>query len=294
MTDQKQQQSVSQSPLHIEHSETLGTPSSPSCGDKLWAFTERWRIGDWIVVLVFFVIYGILTNVRPHRQIFDGYNDPSIQYPLVDPVTIPNWLLIVIAVIIPIVLIIVVAIVQHKAPYAKTQCMTALLGLLQTLSILLVIIEGLKRSLGQPRPNFIAYSGYVYNTNTNTTSFTADQMDVDDAFMAFPSGHSGVSFGCLGFFCMYLLYLLSPAPFVRRIEASKLSDPKKRNQLWKVLIAMLPIIVAFFIAITRVRDYFHHTQDILAGAVIGLSCALISFYYNFYHIAIPDQPEHIV
>jgi len=124
--------------------------------------------------------------------------------------------------------------------------------------------------------------------------FSGSDTDVADAFMSFPSGHAGISFSCLGYFSMYLLYLLSPAPFTRRIEKSSLTDPTRRNQLWKVIIGVLPLIIAFFISCTRVRDYFHHTQDILAGAVIGLSSMGVSFYYNFYHIAIPYQPDHIV
>jgi len=274
-------------PLNMERtgSDPVGM-SSNSCGNKAWAFIERWRIGDWIVVGVVLIIYGILTHVPVHRQFFDPY-DAAIQYP-VETQTIPDALCAVIGLVIPAVIIILIAIANHKAVYAKAQCATAIFGLILSFALTMVIIEGLKRAIGQPRPNFIYYSQY----DATTGQYGAEDYYVEDAFMSFPSGHSGLSFGCLGYFSLYLLYLAFPAPFVLRIQKSPLVDPTQRNQLWKVVIAVLPIIVAFFIACTRVREYFHHTQDILAGAFIGLCCAYVSFTYNFYQITTDQPQEH--
>ncbi|RHY09204.1 hypothetical protein DYB36_007920 [Aphanomyces astaci] len=37
--------------------------------------------------------------------------------------------------------------------------------------------------------------------------------------------------------------------------------------------ASLPLLLALWVGVTRYQDKWHHTDDVLAGAVIGAGCA---------------------
>jgi diacylglycerol diphosphate phosphatase/phosphatidate phosphatase len=259
--------------------EPVGSSSSSpvlTCGDKVWLFVERWRLGDWVIAVMLFVVFGILTTVPPHRQLFDP-TDPAILYPLLEE-SISDVVLVVIAQLIPLILFIIIAIFQRHLPHAAAECNTVILGLLFSFAATLVCTESLKKAIGQPRPNLIAYSGFVSGTFTSHKA--------NEAFQSFPSGHASVSFSGLLHLSLYLLYLVSSSSFVNKLQRTKFINPAQRNHMWKILIAILPIIVAFYIAVTRVREYYHHTQDVLAGAIIGSVISYATFTYNFYHLPI--------
>ena len=44
------------------------------------------------------------------------------------------------------------------------------------------------------------------------------------------------------------------------------------------LIAMCPILMATWVGITRITDYHHHVGDVLAGALIGATWAIVGFF----------------
>jgi membrane-associated phospholipid phosphatase len=44
-----------------------------------------------------------------------------------------------------------------------------------------------------------------------------------------------------------------------------------------VLIKLIPIGIAIFIAATRITDYMHHVSDVVAGSIIGIGVALAVF-----------------
>jgi membrane-associated phospholipid phosphatase len=64
------------------------------------------------------------------------------------------------------------------------------------------------------------------------------------------------------------------------------------NELWKVLLCLLPLVVAFGIAASRVVDYWHHFSDIVAGSLIGCAFAYLSFRHNFVYYA-PRPPNYV-
>jgi len=44
-----------------------------------------------------------------------------------------------------------------------------------------------------------------------------------------------------------------------------------------ILIAMLPGFFALFVACSRIHDYWHFAADAIAGVLIGLSSAILSY-----------------
>lgn len=84
---------------------------------------------------------------------------------------------------------------------------------------------------------------------------TAPTKEVRDAQLSFPSGHASISFTAMTVAAMQLRYALGvPAGILVSVES---------------VAAASPLIIAVWIAVTRVRDRFHNTVDVLCGALIG-------------------------
>ena len=52
---------------------------------------------------------------------------------------------------------------------------------------------------------------------------------------------------------------------------------KGGGELWRALAALVPLIVAFFVAISRVDNYRHNFIDITAGGILGSAFAAVSY-----------------
>lgn len=78
--------------------------------------------------------------------------------------------------------------------------------------------------------------------------------------MSFPSGHSANAF-CAGSW----MYMLLDEFF------------QKRSELWFMLLKMIPIFLAIFVAATRITDNMHHVSDVAAGALLGIGVGTL-FY----------------
>jgi membrane-associated phospholipid phosphatase len=66
---------------------------------------------------------------------------------------------------------------------------------------------------------------------------------------------------------LYLYYFLSP-----------LSRPSSG---WALVVTIAPSLFAAWVGASRVIDYYHNASDVLAGAFIGISIALLMFYIHF-------------
>jgi membrane-associated phospholipid phosphatase len=64
------------------------------------------------------------------------------------------------------------------------------------------------------------------------------------------------SFAGLGFLAWYL--------------AGKITAFDRKGHVAKLCIVFLPLLTASLVAVSRVDDYWHHWQDVFAGAIIGL------------------------
>jgi membrane-associated phospholipid phosphatase len=128
---------------------------------------------------------------------------------------------------------------------------------------------------------------------------------LNDGFAAFPSGHSSFSSAGLLYFSLWLAAKLSvwiPQAIAERQsqgdresqsssagqrDASSTSSAPSRHQaasppLYLLAIVATPVIGALYICATRYADYHHAGFDIISGAVIGGTFAVLSFRY--YHL----------
>ncbi|XP_068144942.1 putative phosphatidate phosphatase [Drosophila tropicalis] len=131
-----------------------------------------------------------------------------------------------------------------------------------------------KYTIGRLRPHFFAVcqpvlpdhttcddlvnvGQYIENYTCMATDMTAKRFK--DMQLSFPSGHT--SFACYSM--IFLVIYLQ-----RRMHWSG-------TKMVRHLLQFLLLMFAWFTALTRVSDYKHHWSDVLAGASIGLTYAIV-------------------
>jgi len=236
--------------------------------------TSKWgRYGDWAGVGALVVILGLMQLVSPHHQILHA-NDPALQFPYVTDETFPIWILIVLSVALPLAIFVAIFIVKlSRAPnfksYAKFELHRLILSFCFAILLTLVLTDFGKRLAGRPRPNSVAMSGYQPDG-----SFDAPSHRVNEAFQSFPSGHSSTAFAGLFFLSLYMFHSLFPTSKCEREGASM--------RPWKLLLCVVPLLLAGWIAVSRLTDYWHHPSDVLAGSILGSLVSRIVFYTQFH------------
>jgi membrane-associated phospholipid phosphatase len=193
--------------------------------------------------------------------------------------TCPTWLLVALAVAIPGALFVCVEGVAAWRARSPLRDVAARVGhgaqlLVNAILLTMAVTDTIKCATAYPRPNFFAYcdyAGYRHAISAgNLTAYlaatTAGALGdparclsptavVRDAQLSFPSGHASVSFASMSVAAYYARRALGVAP-------GAVVSPS-------ALLAASPLAVAAWVTLSRVRDRFHGTADVLCGAVIG-------------------------
>ena len=229
----------------------------------------------------------IQLTLTPEYQFIFFERDVSLAFPVIDPATVPEYLLLLLAVGIPVAAFVSASfsrVLTWTFSFASLKCLAF------TFAVNKCVTDFLKVYVSRPRPNFYAlcdYAGFRTKFGGNFSAFEAamsrrhgefDRLGDDSlcldasgksaAFRSFPSGHSSTSFAGLAFLSMCIMELL----FRRK-------SPVLPELPWVVCAAAssAPLFLAFWIASTRVKDYWHHGDDVLCGALIGFVAALLGF-----------------
>ncbi|XP_018580044.1 phospholipid phosphatase 5 [Anoplophora glabripennis] len=134
-----------------------------------------------------------------------------------------------------------------------------------------VLTALLKVIIGRPRPNFF-YRCFPDGVGIDIQNCTGDWGSQMDGRKSFPSAHSSFSFTGMVYITLYMFneYDFSHPCFARGVI---------------FFLALLPIILAIVISLSRFCDYHHHMSDVVGGGIIGTSIALLVFhYYSEYNI----------
>ncbi|XPS75662.1 hypothetical protein M3J09_007736 [Ascochyta lentis] len=104
--------------------------------------------------------------------------------------------------------------------------------------------------------------------------------------MSFPSGHSSAAFAGFGFLALYLnaKFKMLPyhtSPTDNAHEKTENGSVAKRTPHWKLVLWVLPWLVALLIAASKIRDGWHHPVDVLFGAMVGTVFAHVAFWCVF-------------
>lgn len=240
----------------------LGSHTVRSHGAKV----AKVHVRDWLSLMLLLVIEVGLNVIEPFHRFVGANMMADLQYPLQSN-TVPAWAVPMIAILLPFAVILVYYFVRRDV----YDLHHAILGLLFSVLITGVITDAIKDAVGRPRPDFFWRcfpDGIgVYDPLTKSVICTGDKNVIKEGHKSFPSAHTSWSFAGLGFLAWYL--------------SGKLRAFDRRGHVAKLCIVFLPLLVAALVGISRIDDYWHHWEDVFAGALIGMTVASFC-YLQFY------------
>ncbi|OQR92337.1 phosphatidic acid phosphatase [Achlya hypogyna] len=137
-----------------------------------------------------------------------------------------------------------------------------------------------KALAGRFRPSF--YDMCKWDTNVvwdGKANLCKDSAGETEGRKSFPSGHSSTAFSTLFFLTLYLIGRFHVMALHKYSESGATGRHLLANV--KFFVAVLPSILALWIAVTRSMDNWHHYSDIAAGSFIGIVSAMFAYAYNY-------------
>ena len=150
----------------------------------------------------------------------------------------------------------------------KTMCMYFF-----TVGLSEFVTDGLKRYIGRLRPNF--YSMCEFDEVSRQCMSTLSR--IEQSRKSFPSGHSSLSFSSL---CLVSFYALRQIRFYTLQNRKEAGIGRLSNLLSLALVTVFtvsPLLLASWVAASRIRDFWHHPSDVIAGIGIGSLSAIYGF-----------------
>ena len=281
--------------------------SIPTCKEVLAkAFLEI--LGFLLLISPMAYIYVFASQFHPyHRGFF--CNDESLKYPYL-PQTVPIVDCVLIWAAASTFFIIIVETLRARAeeqagerrnkPFPKNRTPWIAVELYRyfgyfSLGALtcLLFTELSKYTIGRLRPHFLTLCKPKMTSDMCKDEFdyykfvTEDEEDIceglisgeitkeqlNEARLSFLSGHSSFSFYCGMFLIIYLQARLSNFP---RHQSTSVMVVYRTLKVLRPFIQFAMMILAFWISLTRISDYFHHPLDVAIGAFVGMSFALIT------------------
>ncbi|KAJ9082040.1 hypothetical protein DSO57_1008468 [Entomophthora muscae] len=226
---------------------------------------KKWW-GDWATAVGLAAAAGLLTIVKPVERSF-SLTDMRLSYGYKEKETIPEWLCLFLALFIPLGVQIV-----WLLPRGKLNALhLSVLGLSLSLTLTLFLASVAKVLFGRLRPDWLARCNADYNGKypidipgklaTISICNPSRRREQVEGMKSFFSGHAAVSFAGLAFLALFLSHQLHLL---------------QRPKAYKIPAVLLPLLLAIFIAATRLSDFRHHWEDVVVGSGIGCLTAIIA------------------
>ena len=214
-------------------------------------FWEKIDGNNLIVGVGSCILWALLSLIKPNPLYFPP-NDANSAFPHAEKSTLPTVVIGVILVLISAVVIALAYFLQKKYPtfFNHFRLFTLIWGLAASEGIAGVCVAIFKNMVGRPRPDLYAVCGSNVTSDPSSCP-KLSKSEFYDQFRSWPSGHSQTAMS--GFLYIGL--------FVQSFFVSK--------QMWTSFVGSLFIIFAIYCGSTRIRDYKHHPDDVLAGFFIG-------------------------
>ncbi|KAF1914679.1 phosphatidic acid phosphatase type 2/haloperoxidase [Ampelomyces quisqualis] len=192
----------------------------------------------------------------------------------------------------------------------------ALIGLGYALSTATLFQSFIKIFVGGLRPHFLTLclpaippstpglpgaAGVEYFTPKQVC--TASGKPVKEAQMSFPSGHACAAFAGFGFLALWLnakFKVLSrdvrgrdPVEYhEENAEEMQKTNQTQRVHHWKLVLFVAPWCIAVVLALSKLRDAWHHPVDIVFGALVGTAFAHMA-YKMVYRSVYDSRMNHV-
>ncbi|GIL67505.1 hypothetical protein Vafri_20865 [Volvox africanus] len=232
-------------------------------GSLLHFFIVEGYLWDWLTAAAGIVV-NLLVPAKALTPLERFYNktDTTLSYPLRSS-SVPSSALYVLVFVLPAVVFMVAAAVGRSGS-----------GLVDWHHAALSIAEGFALATGFKRwTNLVG----VLRPNWLAALLTNDHAEVEDARLAYPSGHSAYMFFSMTIVSLYILGKLE-----------LLSRPSQLLFLKSVL-AVAPMALALFVAVSRIADYKHSPADVNAGCFIGIVCGSFAYFLNYPSLLSPGS-----
>ncbi|CAM9534118.1 unnamed protein product [Ectocarpus sp. 6 AP-2014] len=135
-----------------------------------------------------------------------------------------------------------------------------ILGLVFCLGLSVTLTDAIKFMVGRPRPNYAALRALVEYGGSNMMSLKAKSI------RSFPSGHSSMSMA--GMF------------YVTLVCWGDLSRFAAENKSWRrsllAYLSICPILISIYVGVSRIRDFWHFQDDVVAGWALGAASAALA------------------
>ena len=148
-------------------------------------------------------------------------------------------------------------------------------GLCASVGMTWLVTSGMKNVIGGIRPDFVDRcwpDGNKVWVAPGVPNCSGDNDSVQQGRRSFPSGHTSMSFSGFVYCSLYLaawLRIGRPDRAMGRWEG-----------VWKLAAVLAPTVLAAFVGLTRIRDYWHHWEDVLVGAALGTGFACLSWWHK--------------
>ncbi|KAF3988808.1 hypothetical protein FT663_00407 [Candidozyma haemuli var. vulneris] len=243
---------------------------------------------DWVVTSVAMAYFFIVAeHARPFNRQFK-LNDHTIQHPFTHEERVTGHMCLFLAAFVPSVSMTVGSFIKHRKnkDQALHLLQVSLLGAALTVSLDGIITDILKNWVGRPRPDFLERCGAPSNTPTDVfvdisvCTAPLGELRLIDGMRSTPSGHSSISFSAFLFLAMWLFGQL-------QLSVNVASKP-----VYLYILSMSPLVLAAYVALSRVQDYRHHFSDIVSGMIIGCSVA-VAVYRKYFHSVFAENSHEI-
>lgn len=257
---------------------TLGGNSS-----RFFNRAPKWRVGDVLVLIIALVLSYPVYYQKPFERQFT-INDLTLSHPYAVHQRVSDAMLFVYSFIVPLVVILVVVAMFADPKHRWYLLYISILGLCISTSLTTLFTDFIKNWIGRLRPDFLDRCKPKHGLPINTLFYASEVCTTDhheillDGFRTTPSGHSSESFAGMGYLYFWL--------------CGQLLTEVAQIGIWRKLIALIPILLASLIALSRTQDYRHHFVDVLLGSALGFIIAHFTYrrYFPATDSAVPFKP----
>lgn len=219
-------------------------------------------LGDGAILITLWILAYYAGNIPVVQRKF-FLDDESIEYPHLEE-QVPDTLNDAVSVYLPSAVVIAIALLN----WSPWHFAHGMLALASTRALNSVVTNFLKNRIGRLRPDFLARCQFDAIRN----ACTGDEDSIIEGRRSFPSGHSSSAFS--GMFFLSLLLAGQTAAWCFNAP----NRPRWAHSRWvRLFVSLAPLVWGVHVALTRVEDYRHHKEDVVAGSLIGILSAFVCY-----------------